>query len=74
MRVEKLVQYCLRKLAIEVKHTDCRKLRSDMQDHNYGHSKRNDMHKRCGTFKNDCIGNLNIPGITVGNDAGSPGD
>lgn len=32
------------------------------------------MHKRCGTFKNDCIGNLNIPGITVGNDAGSPGD
>jgi len=45
-----------------------------MQDHNYGHSKRNDMHKRGGTLEDDCIGNLNVSGITVGNDAGGPGN
>lgn len=44
-----------------------------MQNHNHGHAKRNDMHKRGSTLEYDGIRNLNIPRIAVGYDTRSPG-
>jgi hypothetical protein len=57
-----------------VKRTNSGKLGPDMQDHDYGHRKRNDVHKRGGTLEDDSIRNLNVSRITVRDDAGGPGD
>lgn len=40
-----------------------------MQDHDYSHTKRQDMHERRCTLENDSIGNLNIPCIAIGYEA-----
>lgn len=57
------------KLYTRVTRTDSSKFGPDMQDHNHRHGERNDVHKRGGALEYDCIGDLNVPRIAVGDDA-----
>ena len=45
-----------------------------MKNHNRRHAKGNDMDKACGAFKDDGVGELDIPGVAGGNDSSTPGN
>lgn len=51
-------------------HTDRGKFGPDVENHDHGHRQGDDMEKGRCALENDRIGQLDIAGIAVGNDAG----
>ena len=51
------------------KHTDSSELGSNVQNHNHGHPQRDDVEEAGSPFEDDCIGQLNVPRITIWYDA-----
>lgn len=52
------------------KHTHSSEFGPDVQDHDHRHSKGNDVDEGRSALENDGVGQLDIPRIAVGYDAG----